>query len=329
VVGRDLEVSTLDAEIAAELFVGQLNALIVQIAEAYYDLLLARQDLQIQEQARARAVKQYEDTRHDIEQGVLAGQEIYVVEENVVRFRISKESAQRDIAFNEMLLGGLLNLDVTQDVDIETTQTMKRDLEGVTGFADSRARLLESNPDLRIRRLALDRSRIDQVFFQNQVLPILDLIASQQINSGVVGARDDQSTLGFRFEIPLDRSPNRARAQRASMEVQQQSVSIEQRDVELSYQLKRLDLDLATQARILKLREQATQLSLQKLQAEMDKYRSGLSPLVDVVRFQQDVQSSMIQEIRSVVTLNKLLISKGALEGRLYRSFAISIEGLP
>lgn len=91
--GINIDIKTIEYEASLELFKHELNQFIQDLSVFYFELFFARENLRIQEQALERALKQYEDTKKDIESGVIPEQEIFLVEENVVNFEIKKESA--------------------------------------------------------------------------------------------------------------------------------------------------------------------------------------------------------------------------------------------
>jgi outer membrane protein TolC len=326
ITGLPIDLSQIDAEIAVWAFRGSLNLLIFNIVEAVLDLMFAQENLAIQEQAYARAKRQYEETQAEIARGVLAGQDIFVVEENLVRFEIRRLDARRDIAFHELSLGALLNLPAVLAAGLRIDHALRSDLADLAGYEKTLGTLLELNPAYNIRRLTLGQSRANLRFFENQVRPLVDIFLDHRINHALREAQDAETTVGLSFQVPLDRAPVRARARQSAVKVQGDVVSIEGERVRLSYDLKKVYLDLENQARILKLREKATVLSQQKLDAQISKYKNGISTLIDVVRFQQDLQNTMIDETSTRIAFNKLLFRRLFLEGSLYRAFGIVID---
>ena len=82
-----LKKAQLDVEQQKESFRLRINQLIVDIESAYWRLALAQADLIIKRRSQEIAQQQFEDTRENIRRGILAPSEIFVVEENLVRFQ--------------------------------------------------------------------------------------------------------------------------------------------------------------------------------------------------------------------------------------------------
>jgi len=182
------------------------------------------------------------------------------------------------------------------------------------------------NPALQILHYTRDHSQSNLKFQENQIRPLLDLFMIHDLNQATPGSQDDETTGGVSFQVPLDRGPIRAQARQSALRLESDRTSIVDLDVRLSFDLRKLYVDLDNQARILSWRERATELGQSKLDAQISKYKNGISTLVDVVRFQQDLQNSMLDVVSTRVTFNKLLFRRLALEGTLYRSFGISVE---
>jgi hypothetical protein len=106
------------------------------------------------------------------------------------------------------------------------------------------------------------------------VLPLLDVLLEHTISTGIPGVRDNETTAGLRFEIPLSRSADRALAARYRLKNLQDKASLGDLKTTLSYELKKLGFDLRQQEEILKLKTKATGLSQAKLDAEMERYRN-------------------------------------------------------
>jgi len=326
VTGRAIDLAKLDGEMAVELFKAELDLFIRDLARNYLGLWLARKNLAIQEQAHQRALEQYRDTAHDIERGVLAGREIYLVEENVVRFDIKRREAERDIAAYELALNARFEHPVTAARRLEPTEELQRFHVGLPSFAEALPLALATNPTLRVRRLAVEKAEIDAAYVRNQVLPLLDLFVEHTLDDSSPMVADDETTVGLAFKVPLSRRAVRADATRARLRMQRDEAERGAAETTTSYELRRLYVDVAHRREVLTLLERATGLSQKKLAAEREKYRNGLSTLADVVRFQQELESSMLAETRTLVALNELVLDTYVAEGVLHERMGIRLE---
>ena len=324
--GIDIDMKTIEYETSLELFKYELNQFIQDLSVLYLELFFARENLRIQEQALERALKQYEDTRKDIESGVIPEQEIFLVEENVVNFEIKKENALRDISFYELGVKRLLNIEHPEDLTLVASDSFIACLSDPLELEASRELLFKNNPSYKIKTFALQKSRLDMDFYRNQLLPVLDFQARYDVSRGDANFDNNAYSVGFAYEMPISRKSDRAMVERSKIEVRRNELTLGDVEFNLSYDLQKLLLDIFHQRKILAAKERASELARKKLDNETDKYKNGISTLADIVRFQRELEDSTIEEFRTLVLLNKFRIQKLMLEGTLYQFFGIEID---
>jgi outer membrane protein TolC len=72
--------------------------------------------------------------------------------------------------------------------------------------------------------------------------------------------------------------------------------------------------------------QKLVELAENKLETERDKYKSGLSTLIDVVRFQRDLDGALISVQRARVDVLLLQSEIAQLEGNLYNRAGLTLE---
>ncbi|MEW6712728.1 MAG: TolC family protein [Candidatus Riflebacteria bacterium] len=325
VTGLDIDIKTIEYDISLELFKHELNQFIQEISGLYFELYFARENLRIQEQALERAQKQFSDTQNDIEKGVLPEQEIYLVEENVVRFEIKKESAIRDIAYYELSLKRLMCLEDPEEVSFIASDSFQDCLKETIEFVESKEKIFTNNPGYKIKNLALQKARLDQDYYRNQLLPVLDLQANYTVSRRDASRRQDEYAVGLVYEVPLSSRSDRAMFEKSKIAIRRNELSIGDVEFNLAYDLRKLLLDITYQRKVLEAKGRATRLAEKKLENESEKYKNGISTLADIVRFQRELEDTTIEELRTIVLLNKFRIQKLLLEGVLYQAYGIEI----
>lgn len=325
ITGLDIDIKSIEYETSLELFKHELNQFIQEISGLYYELYFARENLRIQEQALERAQKQFSDTKNDIDMGVLPEQEIYLVEENVVRFEIKKEAALRDIAYYELSLKRLMCLEDPEEFSFIASDSFQDCLEEPVEFSESREKIFANNPGYKIKSLALQKSRLDKDYYRNQLLPVLDLQANYTVSRRDSSRRQDEYAVGLVYEVPLSARSDRAMFEKSKIAMRRNELSIGDVEFNLTYELRKLLLDIAFQRKVLEAKGRATKLAEKKLENESEKYKNGISTLADVVRFQRELEDATIEELRTIVLLNKFRINKLFLEGNLYQAYGIEI----
>jgi len=325
ITGLDIDIKNIEYDTSLELFKHELNQFIQEISGLYFELYFARENLRIQEQALERAQKQFSDTQNDIEKGVLPGQEIYLVEENVVRFEIKKESALRDIAYYELSLKRLMCQEDPEEISFIASDSFQDCLAEPVEFVESIDRIFVSNPGYKIKKLALQKARLDKDYYRNQLLPVLDLQANYTVSRRDSSRRKDEYAVGLVYEVPLSAKSDRAMFEKSKIAIRRNELSIGDVEFNLTYDLRKLLLDITYQRKVLEAKGRATRLAEKKLENESEKYKNGISTLADIVRFQRELEDTTIEELRTIVLLNKFRINKLFLEGILYQAYGIEI----
>ncbi|MFZ2956211.1 MAG: TolC family protein [Candidatus Ozemobacteraceae bacterium] len=192
-------------------------------------------------------------------------------------------------------------------------------------FSSAVDAMLANNPDFRMKELSLKRSQTDLAWQKNQYLPQLDLNAEYKWREGRDFSQRDFFALGVQYDIPLTRNSDRALVNKFRMNEQIQRLSKQDAQLVLTYELKRIFLDIEHLEHILKARSRVVELSRKKLDAETEKYKNGFTTLADIVRFQRELEDSLLEELSTSVSLNKLRMNRLLIEGTLYKAFEIAI----
>jgi outer membrane protein len=318
----------VDAELQRALLRSSLNELLLQVEVAYWELAFAQADLAIKTRSRARAQQQYEDTRENIRRGILAEPEIYVVEENVVFFEGQLNQAGESLVLARSRLARLLQLPLGAPL------VASDDLEGALGplpvEEEARAEALSLNPELVARRLEARRARLRLAFEERQAWPSLDVSATLALNgldedragswAQVGGAAQPELRLGVVFSVPLGEEARRGRAEAAEAASARRVLALKDTEQRLEYAVRDLLTSLRAQEERLALTRRRVELARLKLEAEVERYKSGISNLDAVSRFQRDLDTALIGERRARVELlvarSRLLVAQGTLHER-------------
>ncbi len=323
----------LDQRIQQTIFIDQLAALLVDVEGAYWQLALAQADVAIKTRSRDRARGQYDDTKENIRRGIVPEVEIYVVEENQVFFEQELLKASENLTLARRRLARLL--DVAPDSPLEATDRLER-LDARLPRRDAITRAaLRRNPGLVADRLRLQRSQVQLAFARNQALPSLDLGASLKLNglddsyrdawSAIGEARRVDAQVGLSFSIPLSWRANRASKARARLAVRRELLRLQDREATVRFEVADLLTRLEAQVKRLELAQRRVRLGELKLDAELEKYKRGISTLADVVRFQRELDGSRISLRRDQANTWSLRSRLLRSQGRLHEALGISL----
>jgi outer membrane protein TolC len=330
-----LEQRDLEVELQKALFVDNLNAFLVDVDRAYWDLALAEADIKIKLRSRDRARKQYNDTKANIDRGLLAPGEIFVVEENLVIFEQQLLRSQENLVLARLQLARLLR--VPPDSELSTGDELTRAPLESPKFEASLAAAMGNNPALVVQQIASKQAEVVVDFRENQWLPSLDVSAAVVS----VGTDEDRATAwqqaltaenldyraGIEFSVPLDFGPNDATVESAELQHTRVQLQIDDVHDTINYGLRGLFAQLVRRRQILEKAQKLVELARNKLETEREKYKSGLATLIDVVRFQRDLDGALITEQRARVDVLMLQSRIAQLEGNLYRRAGLSLDG--
>jgi outer membrane protein len=158
---------------------------ITQVQRAYWDLVFALRNLQIQRDAVRDARTQLEHNKRLVEEGVLAPIDVVAVEAQVSGFEQSVYTALEDVGRAENNLKNLIaenrqspfwNVSIIPTDSVDLTPPVTTLTEAMTAAMANRTELQQST-------VASEINQIDQRYFREQTKPQIDLIGSY----GVVG----------------------------------------------------------------------------------------------------------------------------------------------
>ncbi len=315
----------LGAEIQRQRFRDGLNALLVDVEEAYWELAFAQADLEGRRRSLKRAEAQFDDTRQNIARGLLAEADVHIVEENVVIFQ---EQVVRSTEALTLARARLLRL--LQREPGEALLAVD-DLDGAAlslpGADEAAAAALAQNPALEASRLSAEQAQVRLLFDENQALPLLDLDASLILNGAGEGLADALASaasaegpevrVGLRFEVPLLDGATDAGLARSRIERRRALIALKDDEARLRFEVQELLVRLEAQAERVALGQRRVELASLKLEAQVDRYKSGISTLDEVVRFQRDLDGALIAarrvRVEWLVTRSRLARAQGTL----------------
>lgn len=324
----DLRVASRDAEISNLELRARIEDTCVSVANAYWDLLFARKDLDVKEQALLEAQELLAINQRKLDVG--SGTEIDVIDAEanietqragIIDARNARENSQDTlldlINAPQHRQGGLENPLFIQVEIVPTTEPNLEDVE--LSLADSVKRAMEQRTEVEQSVLSIQNREdlLDRA--EDDVLPRLDLTGSWA-NSGLEedfsgsweelgsGTYYDWS-VGVLFEVPLG---NRAaRERRAQARIDRASARLEQQRVINSVVLgvTQAVRDVRSAQQRLQTTRAATRLRQEQLDGEKRRLQVGASTSYQVLQIQNDLLEAQTSEVQSTVALLKAMTS--------------------
>ena len=174
----------------------QLITSVTAVVTAYYELIFAQQNVQVQQQALDLAQTQLDQDKQRVQIGTLAILSVQQDESQAAQSQANLIAAQSTLDTDQNALKNLLTDDYSKwhDVDIQPTATLAAAQESID-LQDSWSKGLAERPDLLQAKLNVEQQGIQLKYYRNQLFPELDLIGSYGFNGASQGIRRRQRTI--------------------------------------------------------------------------------------------------------------------------------------
>ncbi|MCI0533979.1 MAG: TolC family protein [Verrucomicrobiales bacterium] len=333
-----IQVNKKQLQISEQTLRGQIMNVLTAVQLAYYDLLLARERIKVQEQALQLAERLVKETKRRVGVGTVARLDEKQAESQVSARQSEVYGAQGAFTAQEYQLKNLLsdNFQQWDGIRIQPTEA----LSVVTNDFDlhqSWARGLAQRPDLIQLKLDLERQGFVLKYQRNQIFPQLDLVGSY----GQVGANRDYSgalegvrkrdspsyTLGAVLSIPVGGNRSaRANYRASKAEMNQSLVRLKQLEqaimVEIGIALEQArtrfaQVDATRQSRV---------FAKIALEAEEKKLDNGRTTSFVVLQLQRELTTAQLAELAALAEYNKALAQLALREGSALERTRLNLE---
>ncbi|MDD8019586.1 MAG: TolC family protein [Acidobacteriota bacterium] len=335
---RDIIVAGYSQEISEENFQKILEETIYDVELAYWNLVYARENLKVRQQSLRLAQELLEKNKVEIEAGTLPPIELLTAESEVSTRQADILEAEALVKNYEDQLKAVINLaaetEMAKKVQIIPTDSPSVEKRDIT-YEEAFNIALEKRPDLEAVRTEVKNKEFNFGYAKNQLLPNLqfvlgywspgisgDQLLYQDDNplSGVIigkipGKKSDALKDAFNFKyknwsigltltLPLSNVVTRANYAQAKL-------NLEQARLKLKSQQLQLDLEIANAVRAVETNYQralayrtARELAEQKLTAEEEKFKVGLSTNYLVLQYQRDLANAQTMELKALIDYN-------------------------
>jgi outer membrane protein TolC len=211
---RNIQINKQNLKISELALKANIMTILTSVITSYYDLVFAREQVNVEKKALELAGRLLEDTRLKVKAGTMTPLDETQAEADVETIRTALFAAEQNYSQRENILKNLLTEQYQSwmDVGILPSETLSvPDLPA--NRTVSWVNALTKRPDLEELRLDLERQNILVRFSYNQLFPNLDLFGSygwQAVERGFSGSWNTISdgsnpfySVGVVFSIPL------------------------------------------------------------------------------------------------------------------------------
>lgn len=297
--------------------------LAANVKRAYWSLVYAWQDIEVQKLSLELAIKLLEETQAKIDAGKLAPVEIYQPQSEVARREEQLISAERAIGVAEDDLKLLLNsrdwLAAYIPTDKPDTTEVQLDLPKIIDNA------LQNRPDLKAADLTSQAAKIELERADDDIRPDLSLVGG--LGVGATSARYEDSLdenlgdpnnkwrIGVTFSMPLENSTAKGYRQqaRANYNIARTGSELLRQQIRRSVRTTIRDVELVLKA--LEATRKTSLATMKRLEAEQAKFDSGRSTTLDVLTAQEAYAQALAQENLTKVSYANTLAELDRIQG--------------
>ena len=320
-----------------------LTDTVYNVESAYWNLVYSIENLDVRRQSLQLAKDLLEKNQRSVEGGTLAPTEVLSPRAEVATREADLIQAETQIQSNEDQLKLLLN--ISGDEDKRITAVVPKDkptyVQKTVDLEEALATAIQNRNDLEISRIGLETEKLNLSYAKNQNLPDLNLTASlyapgidgtqifyigsplegiidYTVPGGISGALKQTTSfqypnwnLGLTLSIPLANLISKANLAQARLNMRQAMLELENQKEQIYLEIKNAVRSVEANYKRILAFTTARELSEQKLAAEEEKRRVGMSTNYMVLSYQRDLANARISELNAIISYN---VSLAALE---------------
>jgi len=306
----------------------QLINTVTSVEDAFYELIYARDNLNVQQEALTLAETQLHDDRLRVQYGTVAesGGTLEQDEAQVAQKHADLIAAQFAFDQDQNALKNLITDEYAQwhGTNIEPQGTLDA-VRQLLDVQDSWSKGMALRPDLLQAKLTLEQQGIQLKYDMNQIFPQLDLKGSYGYNGGGVTSDDTLGqfatanrpfySYGAQLSMPLSNVKARSNYKADKAVEKQYLLLLKQKEQKAMVDIDNAVKQVQAAWESVAATKQARVYAEAALNAEQKKYAVGKSTTFTVLQLQNNLTAARSQEIRSLADYNKDLAALAQAEG--------------
>ena len=315
----------------------QLITTVAAVENAFYELVYARENVTVEQEALTLAQTQLDQDRQRVQVGSLAPLDVQQDEAQVAQSRANLIAAQFTLESDQNALKNLITDHYRDwhDTDIQPSETLEA-VRQLFDVQDSWSQGLTQRPDLLQAKITLEQQGIQLKYDRNQIFPQLDLKGSYGFNGAGQSFNDAYSqygtanrpfySYGAQLSVPLSNVGAR-NAFKSDKAVQQQDLlKLKQLEQNVMVQIDNAVKQAQSAWESVDATKQARIYAEAALDAEQKKYAVGKSTTFTVLQLQNNLTSARSQEIRALANYNEALSNLAQQEGSTLERHKIDLK---
>jgi outer membrane protein len=316
---------------------GQIITSVTAVANAYYELIYAQDNVKVQQEALELAQTQLDQDKQRVEIGTLAQLSVQSDESQVAQSKASLIAAQSTLNTDQNTLKNLVTDDYSKwhDTDIQPAEALAAPMQ-LFDLQDSWNKGMTERPDLLQARLNVEQQGIQLKFYRNQLFPELDLIgtygyngAGQEFNNTFDQFNQGNApfySYGVKFSVPLSNIGPRNQYKSTKVTLQQIVLQLKQLEQNVMVEIDNAVKQAQSDYQSVDATRQARIYAEAALDAEQKTYAVGKATTFEVLQYQSSLTTARGQEIRALANYEEDLANLAAQEGSTLERNGINLE---
>ncbi len=327
-------VAQVSNDISRAAFEQQVLGTVQSVENAYWNLIQARDQLQVANEALDLAKELHQTNKIRVEVGTLAPLELVQSEVGIAEAEETIVTDQAAVGNAEDALRRLLNPasnDVwTQPVEPQTPAAMDR---ATIDLDQSIKTALADRQDLQQARLTVKSKEFDSTYFHNQAKPRLDATVSYGLSNGTEQVstmldaitRYPTWTVGLALQIPIQNRAAKAQATVADLELDKAKAGLQDFEQQVVTDVRTAVRAVETAGKQIDSAKISRTLAEKNLDAERKRYENGMSTSFQVLQIQNDLTAAKGREVTAITSYRKALVDYERAVGSLLKEVHVEI----
>ena len=309
---------------------------VTAVANAYYELIFAQENVQVQQEALQLSQTQLDQDRQRLQIGTLAVLSVQQDESQTAQDHANLIAAQSTLDTDQNALKYLLTDEYSKwhDVNIVPSETLNAPSQSFDLQASWNKGMTE-RPDLLQAKLNVEQEGIRLKYYRNQMFPELDLIGTYGFNGGgpqysdTFGQYSEGNrpfyTYGAQLSVPLGSVGPRNQYKATKATLQQVVLQLKQLEQNVMVEIDNAVKQAQSAWESVDATKQARVYAEAALDAEQKKYAVGKSTTFTVLQLQNNLTSARSAEIRAQANYQEALTNLAQQEGTTLERRSVDI----
>ncbi len=324
----EIRIARANEKIATLAWRAQVNEIISNVIKSYYDMLFAREDLEVKSDAIGLAGTLRTENARRLELGTMSPIDVSQAEAAIATRKEDALTSRSFLSERQNALKLLILNDPVQAAEVKFVPVEPPGLPSVDRqHAPLMAVALENRPDYLQTIKQLEREQIRLKFAENQVWPRLDLEATAALNGldGGFGdsygrafsAQGPQYAVGVTFSMPLGNTQARASRNIATLQKQQALLAVKRAELQISLEIATVLDRLANIEERIGTARESQKFASDTLETELKRLDQGLSTSFNVLEAQRDVAQARSRVLAARTDFQKSVVDLWLVTGTL------------